>query len=78
MNKTTSTTTPQRAFRKGLREVKVGDVDAVRASLKEVLGVTTRQSLAAYADGKRTLDVTTAARIESVFKNYGVPACWGE
>ena len=78
MNKTPNTPTPTKAFRKGLREVKVGDVDKVREDLKSALGVTTRQSLAAYADGKRLLDVETAARIEAVFLKYGVSACWGE
>lgn len=78
MNKTIKTPASTKAFRKGLREVKVGDVDAVREGLKNALGVTTRQSLAAYADGKRILDVETAARIEAVFADYGVSACWGE
>lgn len=78
MNKTIKTPTPTKAFRKGLREVKAGDVDAIREDLKNALGVTTRQSLAAYADGKRILDVETAARIEAVFLKYGVSACWGE
>ncbi len=78
MNKATTTTAPTKAFRKGLREVKVGEFDAVRAEIKSALGITTRQTLAAYADGKRTLDVEVAAKIEEIFKKYGVSACWGE
>lgn len=77
MNKTTSNT-PAKAFRKGLREIKVKDEAAVREDLKTALEVTTRQSLAAYADGNRILDVEKAARVESVFHKYGVVDCWGE
>ena len=78
MNKTPNTTPPAKAFRKGLREIKVGDNAAVREELAAALDVTTRQSLAAYADGKRILDVEKAARVESVFRKYGVNNCWGE
>lgn len=70
-------TTPTKAFAKGLREIKVKDNNSVRAELKEALRITTRQSLAAYASGLRTLDVTTAARIEAIFKKYGITNCWG-
>ena len=75
---TTTVNTPAKSFRKGLREVKVGDVSAVREELKTALGITTRQSLTAYADGKRILDVETAARVEAVFLKYNVSSPWGE
>lgn len=75
---TTTVNTPSKSFRKGLREVKVGDVSAVREELKTALGITTRQSLTAYADGKRILDVETAARVEAVFLKYNVSSPWGE
>lgn len=74
----TATPVPERAFRKGLREIKVGDNAAVREELAAALGVTTRQSLRAYADGTRLLDVEKAARVESVFRKYGVDNCWGK
>ena len=75
---TTTVNTPSKSFRKGLREVKVGDVSAVREELKTALGITTRQSLTAYADGKRILDVETATRVEAVFLKYNVSSPWGE
>ena len=70
-------TTPTKAFAKGLREIKVKDNNAVRAELKEALGVKTRQSLAAYAAGLRTRDRTTAALIEGICKKYGITNWWG-
>lgn len=67
----------EKAFRKGLREVRVCDVAEVRNGLAEILGVGTKQSLARYSAGKANLDVEKAARIEELFKKYGVRDCWG-
>ncbi len=67
-----------RAFRKGLSEVRVKDVPAVKARLMAILGVTTKQSFIRYADGRvANLDVEKARRIEAVFAEYGVASCWG-
>lgn len=67
----------EKAFRKGLRELRVKDVAEVRGKLAAILGVTTKQSLAKYSAGRGTLDVEKAAQIESLFKQYGVTNCWG-
>lgn len=76
---TNQTTTPfVRAFRKGLAELRVKDVPTVKAGIKTILGVTTKQSFARYADGKApTLDVDKARRIEELFAQYGVNHPWG-
>ena len=78
-NTATPTTTPfVRAFRKGLSELRVKDVQAVKAGIRAILGVNTKQSFARYADGKApTLDVDKARAIEALFLRYGVTRPWG-
>lgn len=67
-----------RSFRKGLSELKVKDVQTVKAAIYRVLGVTTKQSFARYADGKAVnLDIEKARRIEAIFARYGVFHPWG-
>lgn len=77
---TPSTNAPfVRAFRKGLRELKVKDAPAARAQILSILGVTTKQSFAYYANGRaQTLDVEKARRIEEVFRRYGISDPWGK
>lgn len=79
MTATPTTITPfVRSFRKGLAELKVKDAPAVKEEIKGILGITTKQSFARYADGKApTLDVDKARRIEEVFARYGVFEPWG-
>ena len=73
-----TTNTPARAFAKGLRELRVKDVEAARAELMAALGVNTAQSLRNYARGtKKTLDVVKAADIAAIFARYGVTDPWG-
>ena len=72
------TINPNKAFRKGLREIKVKDAPDVRAAIFGILGVSTKQSFANYANGKMVnLDVDKARQIESLFASYGVTDCWG-
>ena len=72
------TNNPNKAFRKGLREIKVKDESEVRTAILGILGVTTKQSFANYANGKTVnLDVDKARRIEALFASYGVYDCWG-
>ena len=71
--------TDSRAFRKGLRELKVKDVAEVRAGIYRILGVKTKQSFQRYNAGKAAkLDVLKAQQIEALFTAYGVTDCWGE
>ncbi len=79
MTQATTTTAPSRAFRKGLRELKVKDQKEVRTGIYQILGVTTKQSFQNYSAGRvRTLDVVKARQIEDLFRAYGVTDCWGE
>lgn len=67
-----------KAFRKGLREIKVKDAGEVRDGILRILGVTTKQSFSNYANGKTVnLDVDKARQIEALFASYGVTDCWG-
>ena len=67
-----------KAFRKGLREIKVKDAGEVRDGIMRILGVTTKQSLYNYANGKTVNpDVDKARQIEALFASYGVTDCWG-
>lgn len=67
-----------KAFKKGLSELKVKDLPAVREALYGILGITTPQSLRNYANGKvQTLDVEKAKQIEVLFASYGINSPWG-
>ena len=67
-----------RAFRKGLSELRVKDVPAVKAAIRDILGVYTKPSFTRYADGKaKNLDVDKARAIEELFARYGVTQPWG-
>ena len=68
-----------RAFMKGLREIRVKDVQEVREAIYGILGAKSKQSFAYYAKGKAArLDVLKARQIESLFASYGVTDPWGE
>jgi len=80
MNENT-TTIPKisRAFRKGLGELRVKDVQPATSAICAVLGVKTKQAFAYYADGKaKTLDIDKARKIDEIFASYGVTNPWGK
>lgn len=69
---------PDKAFLKGLSELKVKDLPEVREALYIILRVTTPQSFRNYANGKvRNLDVDKARKIEALFAKYGIANPWG-
>lgn len=73
-----TTNNPNKAFRKGLREIRVKDAPDVRAAIFKILGVKTKQSFTNYANGKMVnLDVDKARQIENLFLSYGVTEPWG-
>lgn len=77
MNSNT-TSNPAKAFRKGLREIRVKDVDEVREALLQILGVSTKQALTYYINGRAArLDVLKAQQIADLFASYGVTEPWG-
>ena len=74
----TKNTNEKRAFAKGMRELRVKDVEQVRSAIISILGVTTMQSFRNYANGRvETLDVEKAKQIEALFASYGVNNPWG-
>lgn len=67
-----------KAFRRGLRELKVKDVPAVKTAIIAILGITTDASFNNYASGRvKNLDVDKAAQISDLFARYGVSKPWG-
>lgn len=69
---------PAKAFLKGLREIRVKDLPAVREGLYRVLRVTTPQSFRNYANGKvKNLTYERRDQIEDLFRGYGVTNPWG-
>lgn len=69
---------PEKAFQKGLSELKVKDLPEVREALYRILRVTTPQGFRNYANGKvMNLDVDKARQIESLFASYGIANPWG-
>ena len=69
---------PEKAFMKGLSELKVRDIPAVREALYKILRVSTPQSFRNYANGKvQNLDIDKARQIEALFAAYGVANPWG-
>ena len=74
----TKNTNVKRAFAKGMRELRVKDVEQARTAIISILGVTTMQSFRNYANGRvETLDVEKAKQIEALFASYGVNNPWG-
>ena len=75
----TQNTGNPRAFRKGLRELKVKDQPQVREAIYRILEVKTKQSFQRYSAGRaKRLDVLKAQQIADLFAAYGVADCWGE
>lgn len=71
-------TVEKRAFRKGLREIRIKDKAAVYQGIMAILGVSTTASLYNYASGKtRSLYSHEEKEIERLFAEYGVADCWG-
>lgn len=78
MARTITAKNPAKAFTKGLSELKVKDIPAVRESLYRILHVTTPQGFRNYANGKvLNLDIEKARQIEALFASYGVANPWG-
>lgn len=69
---------PEKAFQKGLSELKVKDLPEAREALYRILRVTTPQGFRNYANGKvQNLDVEKARQIEALFAAYGIANPWG-
>ena len=69
---------PDKAFKRGMSELRVKDIPDVREALYHILRVTTRQGFLNYQNGKvQTLDVDKARQIEALFASYGISNPWG-
>ena len=69
---------PEKAFRKGLSELRGKDLPEVREALFRILGITTSASYNNYASGRtKNLDVDKARQIEALFAAYGITNPWG-
>jgi len=69
---------PDKAFRKGLSELRRVDYPAVREAISRILGVTTGASFNNYASGRvKNLDVDKARQIGDLFASYGIASPWG-
>ena len=78
MARTISKPNPDKAFKKGLSELKVKDLPDVREEIYRILEITTAQSFRNYASGKvQNLDVEKARQIEALFSSYGITNPWG-
>lgn len=74
----TKATNPDKAFKRGLSELKVKDLPAAREALCRILGVTTNASFCNYAGGRvKNLDIDKARQIEELFASYGIASPWG-
>lgn len=75
MEKTVKRT--EKAFQKGLNNLRMIDYLPVKREIYTILGISARQTFKAYAEGRRELDVDKYNRIEKVFHDHGVKDCWG-
>lgn len=69
---------PEKAFKKGLSELKVKDLPQAREAISRILGITTGASFNNYASGRvKNLDVDKARQIGDLFASYGIASPWG-
>lgn len=66
-----------KAFRKGLSEVRVGDLQEVNEEIKAILKIKSPQQYAKYKDGRMKLDVVEYEAIKRVFERRGVKQPFG-
>lgn len=66
-----------KAFRKGLSEVRVGDLQEVNEEIKAILKIKSPQQYAKYKDGRMKLEVEEYNAIKRVFERRGVKQPFG-
>lgn len=66
------------SFKRGLAQVKSGDLPKVRRLLMEAIGVKSRAGFCARVRGDVTPTVSEAKAIEKIFAEHGVKNVWGE
>ena len=66
------------AFRKGMRQMRMGDWPEAKPRLMAALAINNRTSFINYADGKTQMTVDKYKAVAEVFASYGVSDCWGK
>lgn len=66
------------AFRRGMRQMRMGDWPEAKARLMAALGINNRTSFINYADGKIQMTVDKYNAVAEVFSFYGIKDCWGK
>lgn len=66
------------AFRKGMRQMRMGDWPEAKVRLMAALGINNRTSFVSYADGRTAMTVDKYNAVAEVFASYGIKDCWGE
>lgn len=69
---------PEYSFKKGISQVKVGDLRKVRTEIMSALGITSKMAYNQRLNGKIEPRVSEAEAIERIFAKYGVKNVWGE
>ena len=69
---------PEKAFKKGLSELRGKDLPEAREALYRILRVTTPQGFRNYVNGKvKNLTYERRDQIAALFASYGVANPWG-
>lgn len=66
------------AFRKGIRQMRMGDWPEAKVRLMSALGINNNVSFIRYADGKTSMTVDKYNAVAEVFSSYGIKDCWGK
>lgn len=69
---------PEYSFKRGISQVKVKDLGAVRTEIMSALGITSRMGYNQRLNGKIEPRVSEAEAIEKIFAKYGIKDVWGE
>lgn len=65
------------SFERGFQQLRLCDVDEVRAEIMDVLGVTTNMSFLRRKAGKIEPKISEARAVEEIFAKRGITDVWG-
>ena len=66
------------SFKKAWSQVRQKDIEEVRTSVMDALGLTTKVAFYNRLNGDVEPKVSEAKAIEDIFNNYGITEIWGE
>ena len=67
-----------KGFALGVSQVQIRQKKEIEEKIMKILNVTTKASYHNYRSGRQYLRADQAAKIEALFKSYGIKECWGE